>query len=148
MFKALGMRPGRELRAAQLHETLLKPDGVFSGARISRGNGTTNARVAAFQRDFADVEADHAAELRSEKLVFPKWRNTVDLQRGAETQAGFRNGDAGEPIADGLERSGGDDGGAVGDQIVGDARGIVANHDGLIEVGAEPGCSGLGVSRE
>src|ERR1700738_2090455 len=94
------------------------------------------------------MEADYAAKFGAEELVLPEWRAAVKFESRTETKARFRDGHAGKPFADGLERGRGDDRWAVGDELVGDASGIMANHDGVIQEFAEPfGCRG-GVSRE
>ncbi|MDQ1406798.1 MAG: hypothetical protein QOG55_2427 [Acidobacteriaceae bacterium] len=150
MLEAIGVGPGRKMGAALLGEAFLEADDVGPGLGIARGDGAADAWVAAFKGDFADVETDYAAKFGAEELVFPEWRHAVELQSGAETQAGFRDSHAGEPFADGLERGRGDDRWAVGDEIVGDAVGIVANHDGVAQVFGEPfGCrGGVGWKRE
>jgi hypothetical protein len=148
MLEAIGVGPGRKMSAALLSKVFLKADDVGAGVRIARGDGAADAWVAAFKGDFADVETDYAAKFSAEKLVFPEWRDAVDFQSRAETQAGLRDRHAGEPFADGPERRRGDYRWAVGDEIVGNAVGIVANHDGVAQVFGEPfGCRGS-VSRE
>lgn len=129
MLEAVGVGPGRELGAAILNEAFLEAGVVDSGEGIAGRDGAADARVAALKGDFADVEADYAAKFRAEELVFPEGRDAVDFESCAETKAGFGGGQAGEPFADGLKRGGGDDGGAVGDEVVGDTGGIVADHD-------------------
>lgn len=150
MLEAVSVRPGRQIGAALLGEMFLKADDVGAGVRIACGNRAADAWVAAFKGDFADVETDYAAKFSAEELVFPEWRHAVELQSGAETQAGFRDSHAGKPFADGLERRRGDYRWAVGDEIVGDAVGIVANHDGVAQVFGEPsgGGGGVGWKRE
>lgn len=148
MLEALGVGPRRKMRVPLLNEAFLEAEDVGSGMRIACGNGAADAWVAAFKGDFADMETDYAAKFSAEELVFPEWWNAVELQSGAETQAGFGDSHAGKPIADGLERGGGDDGGAVGDEIVGDASRVVANHDGVTKEFAEPFGGGSGVSRK
>ena len=146
MLEAVRVRPGRQMGAALLSKMFLKADDVGADVGIACGNGAADARVAAFKGDFADVETDYAAELSAEELVFPEWRHAVELQSGAETQASFRDGHAGEPFADGLERGRGDYRWAVGNEIVGNAVGIVAYHDGVAQVFGEPfgGVGGVG----
>src|ERR1700674_5403610 len=87
MLEAIGVGPGRKMGAALLGEMFLKVDGVGTGMRIARGNGAADAGVATFKGDFADVETDYAAKLGAEELVFPEWRDAVEFQSGAETQA-------------------------------------------------------------
>jgi hypothetical protein len=138
MIEARGGRPKRKLRVAQLAEMFLKADGVGAGVRIASGNGAADAGVAAFEGDFADAKADHAANLRAEEVVLPEGRDAVDFESAAEAQARFGHGHAGEPGANGVERGGGDDGGAVGDEIVGNAGRIVAHDNRLLEILSEP----------
>jgi hypothetical protein len=128
---------------AQLCEPLLKTYRISACVRISCGNRATDTGIAAFEGDFAEFETDDAAKLRGEELVFPEGRYAVEFECGPETQAGFGDGEGGEPVADGVERSGGDDGGAVGDEVIGNAGRIVADHYRLIEKFAEP-CRGYG----
>ena len=150
MLEAVGVRPGRELRAALLNETFLKADDVGAGVGIARGDGAADAWIAAFNGDFADVEADYATKFRAEEVVFPECWHAVELQSCTEAQTGFGDGHSGKPFADGLERGGGDDSGAVGNEIVGDAGGIVADHDWITQVSAEPfgGWGGVGWESE
>ena len=131
--------------APLLGKMFLKADDVGAGVRIAGGNWAADAWVTAFKGDFADVETDYAAKFSAEELVFPEWRHAVELQSGAETQAGFRDSHAWEPFADGLERRRGDYRWAVSDEIVGDAVGIVVNHDGVAQVFGEPFGGGGGV---
>jgi len=148
MLEAVSVRPGRQMGAPLLREMFLKADDVGAGVRIACGDGAADARVAAFKSDFADVETDYAAKFSPEELVFPEWRHTIELQSGAETQTGFREGHAGEPFADGLKRRRGDYRWAVGDEIVGNTGGIVANHDGVAQIFGEPIGGGDGVIGE
>lgn len=148
MLEAVGVRPGRQMGAPLLGEMFLKADDVGAGVWIACWDGAADTRVAAFKSDFADVETDYAAKFSAEELIFPEGRYAVELQSGAETQAGFRDRHAGEPFANGLERRGGDYRWAVGDEIVGDAVGIVANHDGVVQVFGEPFGGGGGVTGE
>ena len=143
MLEALGGGPGRKVSVTQLREAFLEADGVGSSVGIACGNGAADAGIATFEGDFAELETDDAAKLRGEESVFPESRDAVEFKCGSETQTGFGDGEAGEPVADGVERGGGDDGGAVGDEVIGNARGIVADHYGLIEKFAEP-CGGCG----
>ena len=138
MIEARGGGPGRKLRVAQLAESFLKADGVGTGVRIARGNGAADTGVTAFEGDFADAEADDAANFGTEELVFPEGGDAIEFESAAEAQAGFGERHAREPGANGVERGGGDDGGAVGDGVVGDPGGIVAHHDGVLEILSEP----------
>lgn len=80
MLEAIGVRPLRKVRVALLREMFLKSYGIRSCVRVSCGNGTTDARVAALKGDFADAEANHTADFRPEKLVLPKSGDPVDLE--------------------------------------------------------------------
>ena len=64
-----------------------------------------------------------AAFVFAEELVFPEGGHAINFEGGAEAEADFVEGEAGEPFANGLERSGGDDSGAVGDGVVGKTAG-------------------------
>src|SRR5271157_6267208 len=88
--------------------------------------------------DFADLEADGAALVFSEELVFPKGGDAIDFESGAEAQADILDGEAGKPFADRLKRSGGDDGGTAGDGVVGKTARRIADEDLLLEEHAEP----------
>jgi len=148
MLEALDVGPVRKIGAALLSETLLKTDGVGAGVGIARGDGAADAWVAAFKGDFADMEADYAAKFGAEELVFPEGRDSVEFQSCAETLTGFSESHAGKPFADGLERGRGDHRWTAGDEVVGDAGRIMANHDGVTQEFAEPfGCGGR-VSRK
>jgi len=143
MLEAVGVGPGGKMCAALLSEMLLKTDSVGAGVGIARGNGAADAWVAAFKGDFAYMETSYAAKFRAEEMVFPEWWDTVEFQSRAETQTSFGDIEAGEPFANGLERGRGDDCRAVGDEVVGDAGGVMADHDGVVQEFAEPfGCGG------
>ena len=144
MLEAFGVRPGRKLGAAQMGELFLEADIVDTGVGIARGDWAADAGVTAFEIDFADAETDDAAQLGAEELIFPEGRDSVDFECSAETETGVGGSEAGEPAGDGVERGRGDDGRAVGDEVVGDAVGIVADHDVLLEKLAEPFAGGFG----
>jgi hypothetical protein len=116
-----------------------------AGARIAGRDGTAGAGIAAFKVDFADGEADDAAFVLAEELVFPEGGNAVELEGGAKAaanifgrEAGESLGTRGKPVGDSLEGRGGDDGGTVGDGVVGESAGGIANDDLLLEEDAEP----------
>ena len=118
---------------------------VFPGERIARRDGATRAGIAALEIYFADFEADYAALVFAEELVFPESRHAVDFECGAEaladfveTDAGKSFGSCGEPLGNGLQGSCGDDGGAAGDGVVGKATFGVADDYLLVEKDAEP----------
>ena len=85
MLEAVGVGPGRKMRAALLSKMFLKADGVGADARIACRNGAADAWVAAFKSDFADMETDYAAKFSTEEMVFPEWRHAVEFQSRAET---------------------------------------------------------------
>src|SRR5262249_38857033 len=134
--------------AAKLAEEFCEAGPVFSGAWIARRNGTAGAGIAAFKRDFADFETHDVIFIGSEELVFPKRRYTFDLECGAEAFARFIQRDSGEPVADRLQGSGGDDRGAGSEAVVGKAFARVADDDRLLEIVAEPLCGFLRFGRE
>jgi len=144
--------PGRQRGFAELGEAFLEAVENFAGLGIAGRDGATGAGIAALEVNFTDLEADHAAFVFAEELILPKSRDAVDFQRAAEALAGFVGGDAGEafgvwgkpfvpqgkPFGDGLQRGGGDDGGAVGDGVVGKTVFGIADDDLLVEENAEP----------
>ena len=109
-----------------------------AGEGIARGNGAARTGIAALEMNFADLESHDAALVFTKELVFPEGGHAIDFERGAEAETDFVQGEPGEPFADGLERSRGDDGGAVGDGVVGKTAGGVADEDLLLEEDAEP----------
>ena len=129
-------------------EMLLEAVQVDAGEGIAWRDGAAGAGVAALEGNFADGEADDAAFVFAEELVFPERGDTIDFESGAETAADVVDGMAGEPFGDGLERSGGDDRGAIGDGVVGETAGRIANDDLLLEEHAEPLGGLLMFSRE
>ena len=138
MVEAAAGRPRGERGFAELGEALL--EAVESNTRegIARRNGAAGTGIAALELDFADLEADDTALVFAEELVFPEGGHAIDFERGAEAEADFIQGEPREPFADGLERSGGDDGGAVGDGVVGKTAGRIADQYLLFEEHAEP----------
>jgi hypothetical protein len=145
MLEAVCVGPGWKLRVAKLGEAYLEADGIDAGVGMAYRDGAADAGVAAFDGHLAELEANDAAKLGADEAVFPESGDAVDLERGAETEAGFGDVEAGEPLADGVQRSCGNDGGAAGDEVIGDAVGVVTDHYGLIEKFAEPcgGCGGV-----
>src|SRR5579862_7505130 len=103
------------MRAAQLHEALLKAHDRIACVRIARRNRATRARIAALEVHFANAEAHDAAFFFPEELIFPKRGDAVDFERGAKTQARFVYMNTGEPRADRIERRSGNDRRSVGD---------------------------------
>jgi len=137
--------PGRERGFAELGEAFLEAFEDFASLGIAGRDWAAGAGIAALEIYFTDFEADHAALVFAEELIFPEGRDAADFQSGAEALAGFIYRDAGEalgrwpkPIRDGFERGGGDDGGAVGDGVVGETVFGVADEDLLLEEDAEP----------
>ncbi len=104
----------------------LEADEVIAGAGVAGRYRATGAGIATFEMNFADSEANDATFLFAEELVFPECGDAVDLERGAETTANIFEREAGKAVSSGgkplsysLERSGGNDGGTVGDRVVG-----------------------------
>src|SRR6266478_5761167 len=153
MVEAGGWGPGRQSFAAQVAEALLEGGDFGAGLRVATRNGAAGARVAALEVDFADAEAHHAAFAFAVELIFPE-RGQVsvgtrsllgnfgatDFERGAKTLARAVERQAGEPVADGSQRRGGNNRGAAGDRVVGEPFARVAHQDLLLEIDAEPCC--------
>jgi len=134
-------RPRGKRGFAELGEALLEAVDRVAGEGIARGNGAAGAGIAALEMNFADLEADGAALVFAEELIFPEGGHAIDFERGAEAEADIVEGKTGEPFGDGLERGGGDDGRAVGDGVIGEAAWGVADEDLLLEENTEPfGC--------
>ena len=72
---------------ALMGETFLKAVEGDAGEGIARGDGAAGAGIATFEMDFADGEADDAAFVFAEELVFPEGGDTVDFESGAESEA-------------------------------------------------------------
>lgn len=123
---------------AELGETFLETVERDAGEGIARGDGTTRAGIAAFEVDFAEGEADDAAFVFSEEAIFPEGGDAVDFESGAEAEANVVDGEARKPGGDSEKRCGGDDGGAVGDGVIGETAGRIADDDLLLEEDAEP----------
>jgi hypothetical protein len=138
VVEAVARGPRGEGGLAQPGETFLEVVEDDSGAGIAGRNGTAGAGVAAFEMNLADGEADGIAFVFGEELVFPEGGDTVNFEGGAETLADVVDGKTGKPLNDGLEGGGGDDGGAVGDGVVGEATWRIADDDALLEEDAEP----------
>jgi len=137
--------PGREGGFTELVEVFLEAFEDFAGLGIARRNGAAGAGIAALEIYLADFEADYAALVFAEELIFPEGRDAVDFERGAEALADFVESDPRktlrrwpEPLNYRFEGGGGDDGGAAGDGVVGEAVFGVADQDLLLEEDAEP----------
>jgi hypothetical protein len=137
--------PGWEGGFAELGEAFLKAFEDFAGLGIARRDGAAGAGVAALEIDLADFEADYAAFVFAEELIFPEGGDATYFQSGAKALAGFINGDTrktlrrgAEPFGDGFEGGGGDDGGAASDGVVGKTVFGIADDDLLLEEDAEP----------
>jgi len=70
----------------------------FAGVGIARGHRAAGAGVAAFQVNLANGEADGAAFVGAEKLIFPEGRHAVDFESGAEAEAKVVNGKGRRPL--------------------------------------------------
>ncbi len=145
MVEAGAGRPERQGGFAELGEVFLEAVEIFAGERIARRDGATRAGIAALEIYLTDLEADYAAFVFAEELIFPEGRDAVDFERGAEALAGFVESDTwktlrrwAEPLSYGLQRGSGDDGGAAGDGVVGETIFGVADDDLLVEKDAEP----------
>jgi hypothetical protein len=137
--------PGRKGGFAELGEAFLEAFEDFAGLGIARRNGAAGAGIAALEIYFADFEADYAALVFAEELIFPEGGDAVDFERGAEALADFVESDPrktlrrwAEPLNHRFEGGGGDDGGAAGDGVVGEAVFGVADQNLLLEEDAEP----------
>jgi hypothetical protein len=148
-------RPSGESGFSELSEPSLEAVENGAGVRIAGRDGTTRARIAALESDFTDCEANDTAFLFTEETIFPEggqlfagrgaFRVEIDFEGGPETLAGFFEADAwepfgaqGKPFGDGLERSRGDDGGAVGDGVVRKTVGGISDDNLLLEENAKP----------
>jgi hypothetical protein len=137
--------PGREGGFAELGEALLEAFEDFAGLGIAGRDGATCAGIAALEICFTDFEADYAAFVFTEELVFPERGDAVDFEGGAETFARFVEGDAGKsfgscgkPLGNGLQGCCGNDGRAACDSVIRETAFGVTNDDLLLEEHAEP----------
>ena len=94
MVEAGAGRPGRESGFAELGESLLEAFEDFAGLGIAGRDGAAGAGIAALEIYFADFEADYAAFVFAEELIFPEGWDAIYFQSGAETLAGFVKGNA------------------------------------------------------
>src|SRR5258707_3672662 len=156
MVEAGGWGPGRQSLAAQVAETFLEAGAFGGGLRVATRNGAAGAGVAALEVHFADAEAHHAAFVFAVELIFPErgqvsvgtrsfrgdFRpgnlSAIDFERGAKAPARAVDRQAGEPVADGSQRRGGNNRGAAGDGVVRKTFARVAHQDLLLEIDAEP----------
>jgi len=138
MVEAGAGRPRGKRGFAELGEALLEAVECDAGKGIARRNRAAGAGIAALEMNFADLEAHGAALIFAEELVFPEGGHAIDFEGCAEAEADFVERETREPFAYGLQRRGGDDGGAVGDGVVGKAAGSIADEDLLLEKHAEP----------
>ncbi len=155
VIEAIGGRPRRQLRVAQVGEAFLKATVRSSGLRFARGNWTARARVAALEGNITDLEAHDIALAIGEELIFPEWRQgfgrargagCIDFERGAETPARFVERHAGKPTANSLERGCGNNGWSGGEAVVWASFAHVADLNRLLEVHAEPFRGAFGVA--
>ena len=103
MVEAGAGGPGRESGFAELSEAFLEAFEDFAGLRIAGRDGATGAGIAALEVYVADFEADYAAFVFAEELIFPEGGDAVDLERCAETLADFVGRDAGETLRRGAK---------------------------------------------
>src|SRR5437016_7713117 len=148
VIEARFRRPGREIGATKIGEALLETGDDLSCTRVARGNGTTSARIAAFEIHFANAESDGAAFFFAKEMVFPKRRYVIDFRRGAEALARFVDVHAIKQFAYSVQSGRGNDGRAVGDVVVGETFGRIANGDGLLEKSGKPLGGRGGIARE
>src|SRR5438309_7080892 len=141
-------RPGREIGAAKIGEALLEACDDFSCAGVARGNGTTSTGIAALEIHCANAESDGTAFFFAKEVVFPKCRYAIDFQSGAEALARFVDVHAIKQFAYSLQSGRGNDGRAVGDVVVGETFGGIANGDGLLEKSGKPLGGRGGIARE
>jgi hypothetical protein len=145
MVEAGAGGPGRQRGFTELGEAFLEAFEDFAGLGIAGRDRATGAGIAALEIYFADFEADHAAFVFAEELIFPEGGDAADFQCGAEALAGFVEGDSrktlrrwAEPLNYRFERGGGNDGWAAGYGVVGETVFGVADEDLLLEEDAEP----------
>ena len=148
MVEARFRRPGREIGATKIGEALLETGDDLSRARVARGNGTTSARIAALEIHFANAESDGAAFFFAKEMVFPKRRYAIDFQRGAEALARFVDVHAIKQFAYSVQSGRGNDGWTIGDTVIGETFGGIANGDGLLEKSGKPLGGRGGIARE
>src|SRR5271157_5228651 len=99
MVEAGARGPRRERSFAELGEALLEAVNRDAGEGIARRNGATRAGIAALEMDFADLEAHRAALVFAEEPILPKGGHAIYFEGGAEAEADFVEGEAGEPFA-------------------------------------------------
>ncbi len=102
MVEAGARGPLGERGFALLGEVFLEAVKRDSCMRIARGYGAAGAGIAALEMDFADLEADGAALVFAEELIFPEGGDASDFESGAKAEADVVEGESGEPFADGL----------------------------------------------
>ena len=102
MVEAGAGGPGRQGGFAELGEALLEALEDFAGLGITGRDGTAGAGIAALEIYFADFEADYAAFVFAEELIFPERRDfrrcdggavAINFECGAEAQARRSLGD-------------------------------------------------------
>jgi hypothetical protein len=148
MVEAVARGPWGKSGFAELREMFLEAVEICAGVGIAGRDGAAGAGIAAFEVGGAETETNNAAFVWAEKLIFPESGKGVaagdvrgrgvDFEAGAKAEAGFFERDAGKPFGDGAESGRGDDGGAVGDGVIGEAVRGIANEDLLLEENAEP----------
>lgn len=107
VVEAVAGRPWRQGCFALTGEVFLEAVEIFPGEWVAGRDGAAGAGVAALEVDFADAEADDAALVGTEELIFPEGRESftvggggirVNLECGAETPASFVKRDSAEPL--------------------------------------------------
>src|SRR6266481_4490852 len=141
MIEASFGRPARDIGTAEIGEAFLEAGDDFPGARVARGNRAASAGIAALKIHFANAEAHGTAFLFSEELVFPERWHAIDFECRAEAAAHLVDIHPIKQFAAGLQRRRGNDRRAVGDGVVRETFGRVADGDGLLEEAGKPsGC--------
>jgi len=148
MVEAFARGPGWKSGFAELREVFLEAVEICAGVGIAGRDGATSAGIAAFEVGGAETETDDAAFVWAEELIFPEGGKgvaagdvrgrSVDFQVGTKAEAGFFERHSRTPFGDGAKAGRGDDGGTVGDGVIGETVRGITNEDLLLEENAEP----------
>ena len=142
VVEAGGVGPGGEGGLAAVGEAAGEGGEVGAGFGVAGGDDAAGAGVDAFEADRADLEGDGLIGA-GEEVVFPERGGSFELEVGAEAAAHVLGGEAGEPARDFGECGAGEEGGAGGFAIVGEAAVAVFDEaDGDTQGPAEPGFDG------